>query len=173
MQRNVIFGPARATSGSSSLRREHVSSSPKPSASVALSQDRFLLVGTREGMAFPMISSHRQIAPRYGPLSAPPRPSICPALPILTSCTSICIPRKSVPALVVVWEVPSHWQKCSRIVVTKRTCRMISFRKRKSLGDRMGGFLSVTFRFINTTAGWINLLLLSSSGPVKIPVGAW
>jgi 3-oxoacyl-(acyl-carrier-protein) synthase len=27
--------------------------------------------------------------------------------------------------------------------------------------------------FINTTAGWINLLLLSSSGPVKIPVGAW
>ena len=28
-------------------------------------------------------------------------------------------------------------------------------------------------RFINTTAGWINLLLMSSSGPVKIPVGAW
>ena len=27
--------------------------------------------------------------------------------------------------------------------------------------------------FIDTTAGWINLLLLSSSGPVKIPVGAW
>lgn len=27
--------------------------------------------------------------------------------------------------------------------------------------------------FINTTAGWINLLLLSSSGPVKIPAGAW
>ena len=27
--------------------------------------------------------------------------------------------------------------------------------------------------FINTTAGWINLLLLSSSGPIKIPVGAW
>jgi 3-oxoacyl-(acyl-carrier-protein) synthase len=26
--------------------------------------------------------------------------------------------------------------------------------------------------FINTTAGWINLLLLSASGPVKIPVGA-
>ncbi|KAE9399788.1 fatty acid synthase [Gymnopus androsaceus JB14] len=26
--------------------------------------------------------------------------------------------------------------------------------------------------FINTTAGWINLLLMSSSGPVKIPVGA-
>lgn len=25
---------------------------------------------------------------------------------------------------------------------------------------------------INTTAGWINLLLLSSSGPIKIPVGA-
>jgi len=28
-------------------------------------------------------------------------------------------------------------------------------------------------RFINTTAGWINLLLLSSSGSVKIPIGAW
>lgn len=27
--------------------------------------------------------------------------------------------------------------------------------------------------FINTTAGWVNLLLMSSSGPVKIPVGAW
>jgi fatty acid synthase subunit beta len=27
-------------------------------------------------------------------------------------------------------------------------------------------------RFINTTAGWVNLLLMSSSGPVKIPVGA-
>ncbi|EIW84299.1 fatty acid synthase [Coniophora puteana RWD-64-598 SS2] len=26
--------------------------------------------------------------------------------------------------------------------------------------------------FINTTAGWVNLLLMSSSGPVKIPVGA-
>ncbi|RDB19274.1 hypothetical protein Hypma_013722 [Hypsizygus marmoreus] len=26
--------------------------------------------------------------------------------------------------------------------------------------------------FINATAGWINLLLLSSSGPVKIPAGA-
>ena len=26
--------------------------------------------------------------------------------------------------------------------------------------------------FINTTAGWVNLLLLSSSGPIKIPVGA-
>jgi fatty acid synthase subunit alpha len=27
--------------------------------------------------------------------------------------------------------------------------------------------------FINTVAGWVNLLLLSSSGPIKIPVGAW
>jgi fatty acid synthase subunit alpha len=26
--------------------------------------------------------------------------------------------------------------------------------------------------FINTVAGWVNLLLLSSSGPIKIPVGA-
>jgi 3-oxoacyl-(acyl-carrier-protein) synthase len=28
-------------------------------------------------------------------------------------------------------------------------------------------------RFINTVAGWVNLLLMSASGPVKIPVGAW
>ena len=27
--------------------------------------------------------------------------------------------------------------------------------------------------FINTVAGWVNLLLMSASGPVKIPVGAW
>ena len=26
--------------------------------------------------------------------------------------------------------------------------------------------------FINSTAGWVNLLLLSSSGPIKVPVGA-
>jgi fatty acid synthase subunit alpha len=26
--------------------------------------------------------------------------------------------------------------------------------------------------FINTVAGWVNLLLMSASGPVKIPVGA-
>ncbi|KAF5337910.1 hypothetical protein D9758_013124 [Tetrapyrgos nigripes] len=59
-----------------------------------------------------------------------------------------------------------------------------------SLGSGMGGTISMAkmFKdrtwerdvqndilqetFINTTAGWINLLLLSSSGPVKIPVGA-
>jgi len=59
-----------------------------------------------------------------------------------------------------------------------------------SLGSGMGGMssLSKMFRdrreekdvqkdilqetFINTVAGWVNLLLLSSSGPIKIPVGA-
>ncbi|KZS94178.1 fatty acid synthase [Sistotremastrum niveocremeum HHB9708] len=59
-----------------------------------------------------------------------------------------------------------------------------------SLGSGMGGMesLAAMFKdrrdekevqndilqetFINTTAGWVNLLLLSSSGPVKIPVGA-
>ncbi|KAL1413365.1 fatty acid synthase alpha subunit Lsd1 [Vanrija albida] len=59
-----------------------------------------------------------------------------------------------------------------------------------SLGSGMGGMqsLSAMFRerreekdvqkdilqetFINTVAGWVNLLLLSASGPVKIPVGA-
>ncbi|PFH52946.1 hypothetical protein AMATHDRAFT_138867 [Amanita thiersii Skay4041] len=59
-----------------------------------------------------------------------------------------------------------------------------------SLGSGMGGVTSMAkmFKdrrderevqndvlqetFINSTAGWINLLLMSSSGPVKIPVGA-
>ncbi|KAK4046934.1 fatty acid synthase alpha subunit Lsd1 [Microbotryomycetes sp. JL201] len=59
-----------------------------------------------------------------------------------------------------------------------------------SLGSGMGGMVSLSkmFRdrreekdvqkdilqetFINTVAGWVNLLLLSSAGPVKIPVGA-
>ncbi|WWC71664.1 uncharacterized protein I206_105622 [Kwoniella pini CBS 10737] len=59
-----------------------------------------------------------------------------------------------------------------------------------SLGSGMGGVhsMSAMFKdrreekdvqkdvlqetFINTVAGWVNLLLLSSSGPVKIPVGA-
>ncbi|GAA5980800.1 hypothetical protein JCM11641_002656 [Rhodosporidiobolus odoratus] len=59
-----------------------------------------------------------------------------------------------------------------------------------SLGSGMGGISSISkmFRdrreekdvqkdilqetFINTVAGWVNLLLLSSSGPIKIPVGA-
>jgi 3-oxoacyl-(acyl-carrier-protein) synthase len=59
-----------------------------------------------------------------------------------------------------------------------------------SLGSGMGGITSISkmFRdrreekdvqkdilqetFINTVAGWVNLLLLSSSGPIKVPVGA-
>jgi len=59
-----------------------------------------------------------------------------------------------------------------------------------SIGSGMGGVTSLTsmFRerreevdvqkdilqetFINTVAGWINMLLLSSAGPIKIPVGA-
>lgn len=34
-------------------------------------------------------------------------------------------------------------------------------------------YIDRVLSFINTAAGWINLLLMSSSGPVKIPVGAW
>ncbi|GAA5987571.1 hypothetical protein JCM5350_006046 [Sporobolomyces pararoseus] len=59
-----------------------------------------------------------------------------------------------------------------------------------SLGSGIGGIVSISkmFRdrreekdvqkdilqetFINTVAGWVNLLLLSSSRPIKIPVGA-
>jgi len=51
---------------------------------------------------------------------------------------------------------------------------MTSFKKRKRprYSSRVQA-LTLRFRFINTVAGWINLLLMSSSGPVKIPVGAW
>ncbi|KAK7463431.1 fatty acid synthase alpha subunit Lsd1 [Stygiomarasmius scandens] len=44
------------------------------------------------------------------------------------------------------------------------------FKDRPREKDVQNDILQETF--INTTAGWINLLLLSSSGPVKIPVGA-
>ncbi|TFK27788.1 fatty acid synthetase alpha subunit [Coprinopsis marcescibilis] len=44
------------------------------------------------------------------------------------------------------------------------------FKDRRDEKDVQNDILQETF--INTTAGWINLLLLSSSGPVKIPVGA-
>ncbi|KAF9490473.1 fatty acid synthetase alpha subunit [Pleurotus eryngii] len=44
------------------------------------------------------------------------------------------------------------------------------FKDRRDEKDVQNDILQETF--INTTAGWINLLLMSSSGPVKIPVGA-
>jgi fatty acid synthase subunit alpha len=44
------------------------------------------------------------------------------------------------------------------------------FKDRREEKDVQKDILQETF--INTVAGWINLLLLSSSGPVKIPVGA-
>lgn len=45
------------------------------------------------------------------------------------------------------------------------------FKDRPAEKDVQKDILQETF--INTVAGWVNLLLLSSSGPVKIPVGAW
>ncbi|OJT02257.1 Fatty acid synthase subunit alpha [Trametes pubescens] len=44
------------------------------------------------------------------------------------------------------------------------------FKDRRDEKEVQNDILQETF--INTTAGWINLLLLSSSGPIKIPVGA-
>ena len=44
------------------------------------------------------------------------------------------------------------------------------FRDRREEKDIQNDILQETF--INTVAGWVNLLLVSSSGPVKIPVGA-
>ncbi|WRT68298.1 uncharacterized protein IL334_005274 [Kwoniella shivajii] len=40
------------------------------------------------------------------------------------------------------------------------------------VGTALGSGVLLIISFINTVAGWVNLLLLSSSGPVKIPVGA-
>lgn len=45
------------------------------------------------------------------------------------------------------------------------------FKDRREEKDVQMDILQETF--INTVAGWVNLLLLSSSGPIKIPVGAW
>ncbi|KAJ7285205.1 fatty acid synthase [Mycena rebaudengoi] len=44
------------------------------------------------------------------------------------------------------------------------------FKDRRDEKEVQNDILQETF--INTTAGWLNLLLMSSSGPVKIPVGA-
>ncbi|KZT29627.1 fatty acid synthase [Neolentinus lepideus HHB14362 ss-1] len=44
------------------------------------------------------------------------------------------------------------------------------FKERREEKEVQNDVLQETF--INTTAGWINLLLMSSSGPIKIPVGA-
>ncbi|KAF8753393.1 fatty acid synthase [Rhizoctonia solani] len=44
------------------------------------------------------------------------------------------------------------------------------FKDRREEKDVQKDILQETF--INTVAGWVNLLLLSSSGPIKIPVGA-
>ncbi|CAL1716945.1 unnamed protein product [Somion occarium] len=44
------------------------------------------------------------------------------------------------------------------------------FKDRREEKDVQNDVLQETF--INTVAGWVNLLLLSSSGPIKIPVGA-
>ncbi|KAH8100945.1 fatty acid synthase [Cristinia sonorae] len=44
------------------------------------------------------------------------------------------------------------------------------FKDRRDEKDVQNDILQETF--INTVAGWVNLLLLSSSGPIKIPVGA-
>lgn len=44
------------------------------------------------------------------------------------------------------------------------------FKERREEKDVQKDILQETF--INTVAGWVNLLLMSSSGPVKIPVGA-
>ena len=56
----------------------------------------------------------------------------------------------------------------------KNEFKMTFFKERKSMLLRDASISVLTyFPVSNTTAGWINLLLLSSSGPIKFPVGAW
>jgi len=48
-----------------------------------------------------------------------------------------------------------------------------AFQQQSPVPDSLALFaLAPPRSFINTVAGWVNLLLLSSSGPIKIPVGA-
>ncbi|KAG6830243.1 hypothetical protein H0H93_014104, partial [Arthromyces matolae] len=58
--------------------------------------------------------------------------------------------------------------------IPENGCEIDGLDDRSELAHRMM-LVNLLFKkrvFINTTAGWVNLLLMSSSGPVKIPVGA-
>lgn len=171
---NVMFGLVRVDSGLPSSRRVPVSLSPRRSNLVAQSQDRFRRDGMLVAMAFPRISLDKLIVLPSGPSFAQLKLSPRRESPTHTSCTSTCILLMWERLWVVEWEGLAVWQRCSRIVVTSVRSRTTSCKRRTSLSlSPLPSINRSICRFINTTAGWINLLLLSSSGPVKIPVGAW
>jgi hypothetical protein len=134
MATNAIYGRSKAVSGSSSSRRVPESSFPRPSSSAVPLQVRSQLVGVPAAMAFPPISSLRPIAPRFGLSFAQLKHSTTQESLTHTSCTSICILPKSVPALVVVWVVWRVCKRCSKIDATRRRYRMTSCRKRTFSG---------------------------------------
>ncbi|TDL13347.1 thiolase-like protein, partial [Rickenella mellea] len=65
---------------------------------------------------------------------------------------------------------PSEVGTCIGSGMGSMESRRKMFRDRREEKDVQNDILQETF--INTTAGWIDLLLMSSSGPIKTPVGA-
>ncbi|KEP45996.1 beta-ketoacyl synthase, amino-terminal domain protein [Rhizoctonia solani 123E] len=101
-------------------------------------------------------SQEEGLPPGDGHLRAPPKLLSYLLSPIHTSSTSMSTCLKSVPAWVVEWEEHKVWLLCSRTDAKKRIYKKIFFKR--SLPTPL--------------PGWINLLLLLSSGPIKIPAGA-
>lgn len=151
-----------------------MSLSPRRSALVAWLPDKSRLVGTPEDMESLQISLLRRIGPVFGPWCALQKPSTCPVSQTLTNyTTTFTLPRLE-PVSEAAWEVPSPLPRCLKTAARKRKYRTTSSRKReRTYSSGQVQTLTLKFRFINTVAGWVNLLLMSSSGPVKIPVGAW
>lgn len=169
---NVISGRETAASGLPSSRKALVYLCLKLSSSVAQLLVRYRQAGMLVDTVFPRISSRRLTGLLFGHSFVLRKLSTCQALRTHTSCINTCIPQKLEPALEVEWEAPSVWRKCLKIAVMNARFKMTSCKRRKSIISKLLAVLRIC-RFINTTAGWINLLLMSSSGPVKIPVGAW
>jgi len=131
MATSATFGLVKAATGLRSSRKALSYSSLRHSSSLVLSLARFQLDGLPDDMASPTTLSPRPTAQHFGLWSPLLRLSTRRASPIHMSCTSTCILRTSVLALVVEWEASVVWPRCSRIVGTKSMSKMISSRKRK------------------------------------------
>lgn len=97
---------------------------------------------------------------------------MCRASPIHTSRISTSIYPKSGRHWVVVWAVRLVLGRRSTIVAPRKRCRTISARNVSSHSSSLTCINLGYSVSIITTAGWINLLLLSFSEFAKIPVGA-
>lgn len=172
---NVTSGKVKAGSGLPSSKKVPASMFRRRSSLAALSLVKFQLAGTPVDMESPMISLRKLTVSLFGHWLLLSRLSTLRVLPIPMSFTSICTLQMSVLLLVAEWVVRLAWVKCSRIAATRKKFRMTFFKKRMYFVVVLSNLslINSILSFINTTAGWINLLLLSSSGPVKIPVGAW